>query len=103
MPLHVINCETDYKTGCPMIKIIIALVLMQSLTAQADVVQHIRFCAGKFCAAAPPFSLSLQLEMNKRFREGSLVTAPTMSSSVSDEQSKYSRIVENTQQQDFSG
>ncbi|MEE9424724.1 MAG: hypothetical protein V3V18_07060 [Methylococcales bacterium] len=87
-----------------MIKIIIALVLMQSLTAQADVVQHIRFCAGKFCAAAPPFSLSQQLEMNKRFREGSLVAAPTMSSSVSgDEQSKYSRIVENTQKKDFSG
>ena len=58
-------------------KLIIALVVMQSLTAQADVVHHIRFCAGKFCAVPKPFSISLQVEMNRRFRDGSLVAAPT--------------------------
>ncbi len=86
-----------------MIKIIIVLVLMQSLVVQADVVHHIQFCAGQFCAATAPLSISQQLELNQQFEEGNLVATPTTHSLENDEQSKQSQLagsyIQTTQQQ----
>lgn len=89
-----------------MIKVILVLVLMQSLFVQAEVVHHIQFCVGQFCATTAPLSISQQLELNQQFEEGNLVATPTVHSLESDGQSKQSQLagsyVQTTQQQDYS-
>ncbi len=75
-----------------MIRIIIALGLMHSLIAQADVVHHIQFCAGKFCAATAPLSITQQLELNQQFEEGNLAEAPTDNSTSNNGQNNQTRL-----------
>lgn len=89
-----------------MIKVILVLVLMQSLAVHAEVVHHIQFCVGQFCAATAPLSISQQLELNQQFEEGNLVTAPTTRSLESDGQSQQNQLagsfVQTTPQQEYS-
>ncbi len=65
---------------------------MQSLIVQAEVVHHIQFCAGQFCAATAPLSISQQLELNQQFEEGNLVATPTAHSLESDGKSKQGQL-----------
>jgi hypothetical protein len=71
-----------HKKGVSMIKVILALVLMQSTIIQADVKHQIRFCAGKFCGGVLPLTISQELEINQQFAEGNLINMPIQSKEI---------------------
>ena len=59
-----------------MIRTILFLILMQSLSVLADVTHHIQFCTGNFCAETTPLTITQQLELNQHFAEGNLLASP---------------------------
>ncbi|MEE9346177.1 MAG: hypothetical protein V3U88_11280 [Methylococcales bacterium] len=81
-----------------MIKTILLLLLLQSLSVQADVTHHIKFCVGNFCADTTPLTITQQLELNQQFEEGNLLASPTNIDTLSNQSPTITTALPNTPQ-----
>lgn len=55
------------------------------MTAQAEVIHRIQFCAGKFCASKAPLTIAQQLELNQQYESGNLISKPLTSNNIHDD------------------